>query len=66
MLTGGAKYSETTNEKEGEEKLKIFSETLQKTKELTIIGYGFGDSHINNRILNAMVLNENLRIGKKK
>ena len=62
MLTGGNKYSSTTNDKKGEEKLKILSEQLKTLEELTIIGYGFADEHINNRILNGMVLNENLKI----
>ncbi len=62
MLTGGNKYSRTTNDKEGEEKLKIFSEQIISADEITIIGYGFGDKHINNRLSNAMVKNENLKI----
>jgi hypothetical protein len=62
MLTGGSKYSLTTNEKEGEEKLKLFDEMLRDIDELTIIGYGFGDRHINYRLSNAMVLNSSLKI----
>jgi hypothetical protein len=62
MLTGGSKYSLTTNEKPGEEKLQIFSKTLSHLDELTIIGYGFGDKHVNNRLINAMVLNESLTL----
>lgn len=62
MLTGGKKYSKTTNPKKGEEKLLIFDTVLQNTEELTIVGYGFGDQHINNRISNAMVLNPALNI----
>ncbi len=62
MLTGGRKYSKTTNAKKGEEKLKILDEVLDELDELTIIGYGFGDSHINNRISNAMVRNNNLKL----
>lgn len=62
MLTGGSKYSLTTNEKQGEEKLKLFLENLKDADELTVIGYGFGDKHINYRISNAMVLNENLKV----
>lgn len=54
MLTGGKKYSNTTNIKKGEEKLKVFDDILQSTDELTIIGYGFGDSHINYRISNVI------------
>jgi len=62
MLTGGKKYSKTTNTKKGEEKLKIFDDVLDEIDELTIIGYGFGDPHINNRISNAMVRNKNLKL----
>ncbi|DAB38108.1 MAG TPA: hypothetical protein CFH83_07695 [Sulfuricurvum kujiense] len=62
MLTGGKKYSKTTNPKDGEEKLLIFDDAMRTLDELSIIGYGFGDKHINNRISNAMVLNSNLKI----
>lgn len=62
MLTGGSKYSLTSNEKKGEEKLKLFSESIKDADELTVIGYGFGDKHINYRISNAMVLNQKLKI----
>lgn len=62
MLTGGRKYSKTSKIKKGEEKLKIFDDALMKLDELTIIGYGFGDKHINFRLSNAMLLNKNLTI----
>jgi hypothetical protein len=62
MLTGGKKYSTTTNDKKGEEKLGLFFEVVRYLDELVIMGYSFGDSHINDRILNSMVLNPNLRI----
>ena len=62
MLTGGSKYSKTSKIKKGEEKLKIFDEQLMKLDELTVIGYGFGDKHVNFRLSNAMLLNENLTI----
>lgn len=62
MLTGGKKYSETSKIQEGEEKLKVFDDALKRLDELTIIGYGFGDEHINFRISNALLLNENLRV----
>lgn len=62
MLTGGRKYSLTTNHKEGEEKLKLFDDVLNAVDELTIIGYGFCDRHINYRLSNAMVLNRNLKL----
>ena len=62
LLTGGTKYSNTSNIKEGEEKLKVFEDILSEINELIIIGYGFGDEHINFRLSNAMVLNKNLSI----
>lgn len=62
MLTGGTKYSNTSNIKEGEEKLQVFESILSEINELTVIGYGFGDEHINFRLSNAMVLNKNLSI----
>ncbi|WP_459655810.1 hypothetical protein [Vibrio rotiferianus] len=62
MLTGGSKYSLTTNEKQGEEKLKLLVDNISNASELVIIGYGFGDKHINYRLSNAMVLNQNLKI----
>ncbi len=62
MLTGGNKYSKTNKKKAGEEKLQIFDDVLRDVDELTIIGYGFNDFHINFRISNAMLLNEGLKI----
>jgi hypothetical protein len=60
MLTGGKKYSPTTNRKSGEEKLLLFEDILDRIDEMTIIGYGYGDKHINYRISNAMVKNSSL------
>jgi hypothetical protein len=62
MLTGGRKYSHTSKIKEGEEKLKLFDDALKGLDQLTIIGYGFGDDHINFRISNALLLNANLSV----
>lgn len=62
MMTGGKKYSKTSEPKNGEEKLVIFDNMLNEIEELTIIGYGFGDKHINNRLLNAMVRNNKLSV----
>lgn len=62
VLTGGRKYSGTSKIKEGDEKLQILDGVLIGLDELTIIGYGFGDEHINFRISNAMLLNPKLRI----
>jgi hypothetical protein len=62
MLTGGHKYSATSKVKEGEEKLQIMDGVLSELDELTIIGYGFGDEHINFRLSSAMLLNNTLKI----
>lgn len=62
LLMGGRKYTKTTNAKKGEEKLQIFEDVLTKLDELTIIGYSFGDLHVDNRISNAMVLNPGLKL----
>jgi len=62
MLTGGRKYSSTAKQKDGEEKLKIFDDVLRQLDQLTIIGYGFGDRHVNFRLSNAMARYDNLTI----
>lgn len=62
MLTGGHKYTKTTKPKKGEEKLQLLEQVLKETDELTVIGYSFGDGHVNHRISNAMVLNSKLRL----
>ncbi|MEX2576802.1 MAG: hypothetical protein WD382_09160 [Halofilum sp. (in: g-proteobacteria)] len=62
MLMGGQKYSKTTNPKKGEEELALFEEVLRETDELAVIGYSFGDPHVNYRVLNAMVLNDEMKI----
>lgn len=62
ILSGGYKYSITLNPKDGEEKIQLFSEVLNDVKELTIFGYGFGDRHINDRLYNAMLINNKLKI----
>lgn len=62
MLTGGDKYSISYSQKKGEEKLILFSKKLEKIDTLTIIGYGFNDRHINNKIYRALILNPQLKI----
>jgi hypothetical protein len=62
MLTGGRKYGDTLKVQAGEEKVALFDKLLKELDELTIIGYGFGDRHINFRLSNAMSLNERLRL----
>jgi hypothetical protein len=60
MLTGGRKYSTTANPKAGEEKLSLFDRVLGEIDRLTVIGYGFGDKHVNFRISNAMARRDGL------
>ena len=62
MLTGHKKYSITTNVKPGEEKLCLFDDAVADIDHLVIIGYSFGDKHINVRISNAMVRNPNMTV----
>jgi hypothetical protein len=62
MLTGGKKYSQTAKPKPGEEKLGLFDDILATVDELTIIGYGFGDEHVNARIAGAMHRRRDLRV----
>jgi hypothetical protein len=62
MLTGGHKYSKTATPKEGEEKLALFDHALGELDHLTIIGYGFGDKHVNFRLSHAMARREGLSI----
>jgi hypothetical protein len=62
MLTGGRKYGDTLKAQAGEEKIALFDTLLKELDELTIIGYGFGDGHINFRLSNAMSLNDRLHL----
>lgn len=62
MLTGGKKYSRTLKPKEGEEKLSLFEEVLSTTDELLILGYGFGDKHINFRVSDQLAKNKHFAI----
>lgn len=60
ILTGGRKYSTVAKIQKGEEKLAIFDDILRQVDQLTIIGYGFGDRHVNFRIQNAMARRDEL------
>lgn len=60
ILTGGHKYSTVAKIQKGEEKLAIFDDILRQVDQLTIIGYGFGDRHVNFRIQNAMARRDEL------
>ena len=62
ILSGAVKYSPTIAERKGEEKMIFFSKGIEQLDELYIIGYGFGDVHINNRIVRAMHLNQDMKI----
>ena len=62
ILSGPKKYSPTINERKGEEKMMFFSNIIENIDELYVIGYSFGDEHINNRIIKAMYLNPNMKI----
>jgi hypothetical protein len=62
LLVGGQKYSITVNPKAGEEKLQLFEDVLRSTEELTVIGYGFNDRHVNTRIYNSFVTNQYLKM----
>jgi hypothetical protein len=62
ILTGGYKYSETLDPKKGEEKISLMEEVLSSVDEIIVIGYGFGDHHINLRLYNAMLLNPDLKV----
>jgi len=62
MRAGVKKYSETSKIKEGEEKLMLFDHVLRGLDELTVIGYGFGDEHVNFRLSNGLLLNDKLRV----
>lgn len=62
ILTGSKKYHATLSDHRHEEKIKLFSSGLGKIDELYIIGYSFGDKHINHRLSHAMHLNDNLKV----
>ncbi len=62
ILTGSKKYHTTLSNHRHEEKIELFSSGLGKIDELYIIGYSFGDKHINHRISHAMHLNDNLKV----
>lgn len=62
IKTGGNKFSKTINPKSGEEKMILFKQILDTLDEITIVGYSFGDYHIDTRLYNAMLKNENLKV----
>ena len=62
ILSGTKKYSSATYDGKGEPKMAQLSMGIERMDELYIIGYGFGDEHINNRIVRAMHLNSSMKI----
>lgn len=62
ILTGGRKYSTVAKAAKGEEKLAILDDILRRVDQLTIIGYGFGDRHVNFRIQNEMARRDELTV----
>lgn len=62
VLSGGYKYSETINHKDGEEKMDLLDEILNNVDDVTVVGYSFGDAHINNRLVKAMYKNDNMKV----
>lgn len=62
ILTGGYKFSETFDPKPGEEKIRLMEEVFATVNEITIIGYGFADEHVNLRLYNAMLMNNDLSL----
>ncbi|WP_156769211.1 hypothetical protein [Methanococcus vannielii] len=59
---GGHKFSKTVNPKPGEEKLALIDQILDNLDEIIVVGYSFCDEHVNIRLYNAMVRNENLKV----
>lgn len=61
MLTGGKKFSQKLGDDTGTA-MYLLRQCLAKVDALDIIGYGFNDIHINDRIDEAMILNPNLKL----
>ena len=62
ILSGTEKFSPATYGGKGVSKMEQFSKGIESMDELYIIGYGFGDEHINSRISRAMHRNDEMRI----
>jgi len=62
ILSGNTKYDPATYSGKGAPKMALFSTGLERLDELYIVGYGFGDIHINNRIARAMHRNDCMKI----
>lgn len=61
MLTGGRKFSQKLGDDTGTA-MHLFRQVLSKVDCVDIIGYGFNDMHINDRLDEAMILNPNLKL----
>ncbi len=62
ILTGSKKYSENLKLLNREENMPLLSMELERLDKLYIIGYGFGDYHINMRLQKAMYTNDKLMV----
>lgn len=65
MLTGGKKFSQKLGDDTGTA-MYLLRQVLSKVDSVDIIGYGFNDTHINDRIDEAMILNPNLKLNISK
>ena len=61
MLTGGRKFSSKLGDDSGTA-MFLLRQVLLKVDSVDIVGYGFNDVHINDRIDEAMILNQNLKL----
>jgi len=62
IVSGDKKLNATFDPNQEEPIMSLFSSGLAQVDELYIIGYSFSDEHINNRIIRAMHLNDNLTL----
>jgi len=62
IVSGGRKFSATFDPNQEQPIMSLFSSGLAQVDELCIIGYSFSDEHINNRLIRAMHLNDNLKL----
>lgn len=61
MLTGGRKFSSKLGDDTGTA-MFLLRQVLSKVDNVDIVGYGFNDVHINDRIDEAMILNPSLNL----
>lgn len=65
MLTGGRKFSTKLGDDTGTS-MYLLRQVLSNVDSLDIIGYGFNDTHINDRLDEALILNPNLKLNISK